>query len=594
MSDFFKKLDGLSPEKRALLAMFLKEKGYEEDALEEEENDYVAPRDEVEEKLAAIWASVLGLERVGIHDNFFEIGGDSIQSIQIIVRANKAGIGLTSTQLFKYLTIAELRPVVGASVAASAEQGAVSGPAPLTPIQHWFFDLRLAEPDYWNQALLLRTRPGLHAGHTEAVFNALLDHHDGLRFRFTSVSGSWQAENQAPGERLRFEHLDLSETPPAERMALVEALAAERQAGLNLERGPLFHIVLFDFGPDHEGRLFVLSHHILVDGVSYRILLEDFENGYAQLQRGEPITLPPKTTSFKSWAHKLVEYSQSGAHHEELDYWLGVNNHAGSIFRDHRGANLESAADTVETALSEAETRQLLNETLHRHGAQINEVLLTALASAMAAKTGEPGLLLDLEGHGREELMPGVDLSRTVGWFTSVFPVFLNIGAAPSPGEALAAVKRCLRDIPHRGIGYGLLRYLADPADERVAALKNGEQPELIFNYLGQFDRVLSQTSPLSPGEDRYGPSYGPVNHRPYVLNLVSRISGGRLSMTWMYCRKLHDPETIEALAAAFVAALRGLMNAEPHREAGVAPEADLSESDLSGEDLEELLAGDL
>ena len=287
------------------------------------EESYVAARTAVEELLVVIWCEVLGLEQVGVHDNFFHLGGDSILSIQVISKARQAGFQLTPKQLFQHPTIAQLALVAGTSMVEQAEQGLVSGPVPLIPIQHWFFAQELPRPQHFNQALLLESREGLDAALLEQALRQLLEHHDGLRLRFRRTEGGWQQFHQEQAEAgPLLSRIDLRELPAEQVAARLEAEATQLQASLNLESGPLLRVGLFELGAGGE-RLLVVIHHLVVDGVSWRILLEDLQTGYQQLSAGEAIRLPAKTTSFKRWAELLKEYAESESVGQELSYWDG-------------------------------------------------------------------------------------------------------------------------------------------------------------------------------------------------------------------------------------------------------------------------------
>ena len=289
------------------------------------EETYVAPRTPAEETLAGIWAELLHLDRVGIHDNFFNLGGDSIMSIQAIARANKAGLGLTPRQLFEHQTIAELAIVAEQGRIVEAEQGIITGPVPLTPIQEWFFAQDLVARHHFNQAILLEVRETADPTLWERTVACLVEHHDALRLRFTRAETGWRQENAGLDARAAFSYLDLSALPEDEQGPAIEAAAAERQAGLNLSEGPLMRVAFFALGPGKPGRLLLVIHHLAVDGVSWRILLEDLQTAHGQLSRGEAVQFPPKTTSFKYWAERLAAYAGSGEPRTELDYWLAEN-----------------------------------------------------------------------------------------------------------------------------------------------------------------------------------------------------------------------------------------------------------------------------
>jgi amino acid adenylation domain-containing protein/non-ribosomal peptide synthase protein (TIGR01720 family) len=535
------------------------------------EREYVAPRTPTEELLANIWAQVLGVEKVGIHDNFFSaLGGDSILSIQIIARANQAGLRLVPRNIFEHQTVAKLAEMAGAVATIESEQDLVTGDAPLTPIQRWFFERNFTDPHHWNQALLFEARQALEPALLEMVTRRLLAHHDALRLRFVHEDSGWRQFNSDLEGPAPFTHLDVSSLCEAEQKTAIEAAAAALQASMNLSEGPLLRVAFFDSGKEKPGRLLIAIHHLAVDGVSWRILLEDLHTGYQQLSSGAEIRLPPKTASFKRWAERLEEYAQSDALRQETAYWL-----AESSRRARRlpvdfpgGANTVDSSATVTVSLSPAETRALLHQAPEAYRTQINEVLLTALAQGFARWTGVRSLLIDLEGHGREEIIEDIDLWRTVGWFTTHFPVLLELGTSADPGAILKVIKERLRAVPNRGIGYGVLRYLSRE-EEIVERLRAAPQPEVSFNYLGQFDQALPETSPFRPAGESIGPLQSPRGERSHPLYFSGSVAGGQLHLACVYSRNLYRRATIEELTGNIAEALRSIITHCQSAEAG-------------------------
>jgi len=569
---------------------------------------FVAPGTPAEETLAAIWAEVLGVARVGVHDNFFELGGDSILSIQIIGRAGQMGLSIAPRDLFQRQTIAELAAVVGRSAAEQAEQGPVTGPAPLTPVQHWFFERDLPDPHHWNQALLLAPRERLDPATLEEALRRLVVHHDALRLRFERAAAGWRQSNAAPGEGedVTLQRVDLSALDGPGQAAAIAVETARLQARLDLGRGPLVRAALFDLGPARPGRLLLIIHHLAVDGVSWRILLEDLRTAYRQLSQGAGVRLPPKTTSFRSWAEKLHEHAQSPELARELDFWLDDERRRVPRLPvdEPGGQNTEGSARSVVAALDPEKTGALLHEVPAAHRTQINDVLLAALGLAVAAWTQERSLLVDVEGHGREELPGGLDLSRTVGWFTSVFPVLLTLGPAAGqaagPADALRATKDQLRAVPNRGIGYGLLRYLRRSAGDAPGpgepgvvgqALRELPQAEMSFNYLGQFDQALAGSALLGLAPEPVVASLSPRGRRRYLLEVSGAVVGGQLRLTWAYSENVHRQETIADLARRYLDELGGLIRHCQSPEAGEYVSSDFEDSGLTQDELDRLLA---
>ena len=559
---------------------------------------FAAPRNQVEETLARIWGSVLGVERVGIHDNFFELGGDSILSIQIIARANQAGLKLSPRQLFQHQTVAELATVAGTSVAVEAEQGVVTGAVPLTPVQARFFKQDQPEPHYYNQARLLRVDEALDVSVIERALEHLLVHHDALRLRFAKSENGWQQviappDGARPDRASKVESFDLSHLPFAEQSAVLQQHAASLQASLDLQSGPLMRVALFKRGVRRPSNLLIVIHHLAVDGVSWGVLLEDLQTLYTQLRRGKKIELAAKTTSFKSWSEQLTAHANSDALRAEAPYWLALLKE--SVTRlpvDYETkANTAASARTVTVSLNPRETLALLLEVPAAYRTQINEVLLTALARTLGLWTGASSVLLDLEGHGREEIFAGADLSRTVGWFTTIFPVALDLKESQTPVDAVRLVKEQLRAIPNRGIGYGLLRY-ANGDPQIAAALSGQPQAEVRFNYLGQTDRALPQASMFEPDPESSGPLQSPKRERGYLLNIIGAVTSGELRLEWTYSENIHRRETVERLARSYIEELQTLIaQARSRVDAASFSPIDFPRAKLSPEELKKVLA---
>jgi non-ribosomal peptide synthase protein (TIGR01720 family) len=461
--------------------------------------------------------------------------------------------------VFRRQTVAELAAAAAAGRPAPAEQGPVTGPVPLTPVQHWLFEQRLADVHHYNQAFLLEPAERLDPARLERALQALVAHHDALRLRFRAPDGAWAQEIAPVEAAVPLRYLDLSARPEAEHAGAIAQAAAEAQTSLDLARGPLVRATLFDGGPGRAGRLLLVVHHLAVDGVSWRILLEDLQAAYAQAAQG-PVALPPKTTSFKAWAERLAEHASASETRAEAPYWreVALAPRAPLPVDLPDGVNTAGAARSVVVSLDRAATERLLRSATGRRAAEVNDLLLAALAVAFRAWTGRDTLALDLEGHGREPIVPDVDVTRTVGWFTSLFPVHLDLSGAVGHAEALAAVQRQLRRVPRKGIGYGLLRHL--DADASLATLRRAPPRQVSFNYLGQFDEALTASSFLRLAPEPAGDLRSPRGLRPHLIEVSAVALGGRLHTTFLYAETLHRRRTIERVAEAYADALRALV----------------------------------
>jgi amino acid adenylation domain-containing protein/non-ribosomal peptide synthase protein (TIGR01720 family) len=544
------------------------------------EKQFVGPRTPVEAELSRIWTTVLGLQQVSINDNFFELGGDSILAIQIIARANQAGMNLEPRQIFQHQTIAELAAVANDGLRAEAEQEMITGEVPLSPVQARFFELSLPDPHYYNQARLLKLSQPLDSEFLRNAVEHVLLHHDALRLRFFYSGEKWTQINGAPEAAVPFERIDISNESEVDDV--LRSHAARIHASLNLQEGPIIRVALFD-GP--ASYLLIVVHHLAVDTISWGVLLEDLETAYHQLAASEEVSLPRKTTSFKSWTEQLAQFAQSSSIEPEIDYWAARA--VTKLAVDHAGANTVASRRTISVSLTPAETRSVLQDLPAKHRTQINEVLLAALARAFTAWTKTPSFLIDLEGHGREQIIEGVDLARTVGWFTSIFPVVLDLGKSSKPLEALRAVKDQLRAVPNRGIGYGLLRY-SSGRKEVVDRLSRLPQAEVRFNYLGQQDRSLSSSRLFVSAHDSGAEAQSLRGERAYLLNIIASVSDGQLRFNWTYSENVHARETIERLAETTLAELRALLKED---ETSVYAPSDFPKAKLTQKDLNKILA---
>ena len=554
-----------------------------------------APATDTEQMLAQIWGEVLNVEQVGVEDNFFALGGDSILAIQIISRAARRGLKLTPRQIFEHQTIATLAPVAAHRTGPTIDQGPVVGPAPLTPIQHWFFARELPRPEHHNQAVLLRVRQPLERVRLQHALTKVVGHHDALRLCFerqgVGPESAWVQTFQEPGIPIPCLRCDLSSLPSSRRGGALEAAADQIQASLDLRRGPILRTVLFDRGANAAARLLIVAHHLVVDVVSWRILLEDLEAAYLRLAAGEAVEMPPKTTSFKVWGERLEAYAETPECRSQAPYWLArQQTHLHPLPVDFpNGLNTPYSARSRLARLSAAETQTLLKEVPPVYRTQINDTLLAALTMGYAAWSGQRALVVDLEGHGREEIFPEVDLSRTVGWFTTISPVCLTLPERRDVETILKSIKEQLRAVPERGLGFGALRYLT--TDEDLGdQLRSLPPVEVAFNYLGQTDQILAEGALFQLTTEPCGRLSDPFGRRAHRLEINSGVLNGCLEIVCTYSTNLHRPERIEALVNACMEALRSILDHCQSQQAGGVTPSDFPLADFDQDELEDLL----
>ncbi|AEI43026.1 non-ribosomal peptide synthetase [Paenibacillus mucilaginosus] len=516
---------------------------------------FAPPRTPMEAILARIWEEVLGCGPVGVHDPFFELGGDSIKGIQMTARLHGEGYRLEMKELFRHGTIAGLAPRVR-PLEAELPQEPVEGEVPLTAIQRWFWEQGFQDRHHWNQSVMLYRRQGFDEQVLHKVWTALTGHHDALRIIFREEDGraiQWNRSMEAAqGRAFRLESHDLrSEPEPQHR---IEEECRRLQAGHHLSEGPLIALGLFRTAEgDH---LLITIHHLVVDAVSWRILLEDFGTAYEQAVLGNDIRLPAKTLSWRTWAERVEAYASSPKLLREIPYWSKVEHlsrEAGRLPAAQEAAFGERG-DSITIGLAPEDSRRIAADCHRAYRTEINDVLLTALARALNEWTGSPVASIEWEGHGREPLVEEQPVSRTVGWFTSVYPVVLRLPADLPAGACLMEVKETLRRVPNKGIGYGMLRYLTP--EERRRGLHFGSRPEISFNYLGDFGGSSAPegaqgftVSPLSDfSGDPIAPAAGPLNR----LMVSGWMSDGKLQFSFGFMPGDLETGAVRRFAEAF------------------------------------------
>ncbi|MFE2696740.1 non-ribosomal peptide synthetase [Streptomyces mirabilis] len=522
------------------------------------DTSYRAPRTDAERVLAGIWAELLGVERVGVDDNFFMLGGDSIVSIQVVSRARTAGLALTPRDLFRHPALAALATAATGAAPAVAGTGPVTGEVGLTPIQHWFLDAEPPRPEYFNQSVVVETAQDVDADALSAALAALWAHHDALRARFTrAADGTWHQEYAAldtEAPRLLWVH-DLTGLDAGAAEEAEARFSQEAHTGFRLDTGRLIAARLFT-GGDRAARLLLTAHHLVVDGVSWRVLLEDLETAYRQARAGERIRLPQRTTSVREWVRRLTERTGEGNFAAQRAHWETVSRHcADPLPVDLDGGNTVADLRAVTVRLDRRQTDDLLRRVPGVYRTRIDDVLLTALARVLADWTGRGTVAVGLEGHGREDqIFDDLDLSRTVGWFTSLFPVALEL-PEEDWGTALKSVKEQLRAVPDRGVDHGVLRHLA--GDERLAA---APLPGISFNYLGRFDWSADGGALVRAVPGGLGGAEDPRAPRPHLLDVVARVEDDELEITWHYSGGRHREETVASLAEGMLRSLEEIV----------------------------------
>jgi len=525
---------------------------------------YAEPNSHLEKAIASIWQEFLGLETVGIHDDFFELGGDSLLGLAVVAKIKRAGIPLTPRQIFEHPTIAELAALALAPEPEAAQQGEITGPVNITPAMHRFLHERGSPCVHrWNLATLLEAKERIDRSHLELVAKHLLDHHDALRLRFSESEGVWQASNPGFGHGSFVSMVDISHLSVEVQKTAIETHSENIQASFNLSEGPILNLTLFDLGIDQPQQLFVAAHHFILEGLSWIIFWHDLETAYRQLSSGQKISFPPKTHSFKEWTETLRDYAKSAELRKELSYWVDLPWSAvrclPTDFPVAREYNTNASAREVCAAFTEEETDYLL---FGSKDSDPEVILTTALAQSLSGWTGSEVVLFDQFRHGRDTVPGGIDTSHTIGFFLSHNPMVIDLSGADTPEAGLASVQKQLRNVPNKGYGYDLLRCLSgDP--ELKDKLDSLPRSEVVFNYRGRLTDFFAESAlfRFSPKMSRsaddahsisIGSTHDPRGIRYYPISIAADIVGGRLIVKFVYSDNLHRLSTITELRDAF------------------------------------------
>ncbi|WP_338707582.1 amino acid adenylation domain-containing protein [Bacillus velezensis] len=547
---------------------------------------YTAPRNELEEQLSVIWQEVLGAKQVGIEDSFFELGGDSIKALQVSARLGRYGWKMTASDLFRHPSIKELAPLIRKAERV-IDQRPVEGNIPWTPVQHWFLSQRMENRNHFNQSVMMFSSDALHKQPLKEALEHLVIHHDALRITVSAENESFRQTNHGiqKDELYSLDIWDLSETDTWEKE--IESEVAALQQRMDIEKGPLLKAGWFKTRSGDY--LFITVHHLAVDGVSWRILLEDLSAAYTQAVKGQPVQLPPKTDSFKQYAERLSEYAKSSKLMREEEYWRFIEEETAAELpyeKPQHQTGADSIRQTVSFTLTEEETSVLLQQVNRAYHTDTQDILLTAAALALRDWTGGGRLRIAMEGHGREHIMPELDISRTVGWFTSMYPVLIDLNTAGAElGTAVKTVKDTLGRIPDKGIGYGILKYMTPPEQKTI---RFRQAPEISFNYLGQFNDTEDQhtfsLSGLASGHD-----ITPTWQREQAVEMSAMAAQNKLHFSLSYPPSRFRKETMEQLLQTLQQYLRDIMAHCTGKEEAEKTVSDFSSKTLTSDDLDSI-----
>jgi amino acid adenylation domain-containing protein/non-ribosomal peptide synthase protein (TIGR01720 family) len=520
-----------------------------------ETTEYLAPESALEKLLVETAETVLNTEKLGLLDNFYNVGGDSIKSIQLISKLKQKGYKISAKDILISRNFMELSKVITINE-GTISQEKVAGEVPLTPIQHFFFnDSGFKAHHHFNQSVVLKSKKAIDSQMLQQCLEKLVSHHDALRMVYKKGESNWNQYNEDYADFFSVHTYDLTHFP--NQSEKIEAIGSELQAGFILESGPLFKAAHFKLSDGD--RLALIVHHLVVDGVSWRVILEDLSLLFLQSQQNLPLTLPFKTNSFREWSLSLKEHAGTERILEEEKYWMAVcESEIPQLPKDLPCEETVLENDAAESIVIQSDFIALLQSKKNRFSdkTEINDILLTALGMAVNETFMTPKMLLKLEGHGREDIIEDIDITRTVGWFTTVFPFLLEIPENSNYIDNLMHVKKELSQIPNKGIGYGILKYLSGRSFREIV-------PSIEFNYLGDFGSSVGndKESFFEYSSDSIGNSTSDLNGNLQLLSVLGIMSSKELHFSIRYSKKAYLEETIKKLAKSYEIHLKKLIS---------------------------------
>ncbi|WP_420954369.1 bacitracin non-ribosomal peptide synthetase BacA [Bacillus haynesii] len=541
---------------------------------------YDPPRNEIERKLVQVWREILGIEDIGISHHFFAAGGDSIKALQIISRLAKMNLKLEMKALFANPKIKDLSRLITEETRHRKHNKPVTGETELLPIQKRYFANNKEELNHFNQSFMLFRKDGYDENIVRTAFNKILEQHDALRMIYEEKDGDIIQYNR--GYRENLFDLDVYDVRGLDCQAeKVFELATGIQKKSSIRKGKLVHLGIFR--ADEGDHLLIAIHHLVVDGVSWRILFEDFETLYLQALKDEPLDIGYKTDSYQEFARQLKKYAQSRRLLKEREYWQkALEADVPFIPAEKLERDTFEHSTTLSIRIGPDVTANLLRNANKAYNTEINDILLTALIAAVRDITGENKLKVMMEGHGREDILDGVDITRTIGWFTTVYPVFIDLGEEKEISQNIKMVKETLRKIPNKGIGYGVLKYMTEELQ------KIQTQAPLSFNYFGEMNndmnrKVFSQ-SPFSPGESIGGKI---VRHCAIEMNAISL--NGELTIYTTFNQDQYQTSAIEQLNQSFKENLEKIVDHCVGKDGSDMTPSDYGDVSLGLEELERI-----
>ena len=548
-----------------------------------------------------VWQEILNSEITDTEISFFELGGDSILGIQAIARINKAGFKLKPRDLIKHQTISALAKAANASKVNAEEQVLLPGArqhknsiVPTTPIQRWFLDRNTDNINHYNFSILINLPADFDTDLFSKAIQLVIDRHEVLSYRFTlnQQSGIFEQRYTPMKNSSDFwlENMSVADVGSNEGDFELEEACAKVQRSLDISAGPVCRFVHLQRPKEKSNSLFIVVHHLVIDGVSWRILLEDLLTAYQQKRLGTETELSQKAATFEQWTHYL-----HSNYRPNLDFWLRLLKDAQLTYpldypileSEMARLNVENHSADVTQILSKESTEKLLQHANSRYGTKITELLLAAFNLTLRELLGAGTVYVDLDLHGRIDTGPNLEISDTVGWFTSLFPFPIQISDKKDLAETIKSTKESVRTIPDDGLGYGVLRYLQNNAQLIELAPKSS----FSFNYLGQFSMLDALDQGFSIATENTGSGKSGNLERETLVDILGSVQDGSLRFKWTYSEKLHKRQTIKELSGLYVQQLERVIEHCSSAEGRVYTPSDFPLLDIEQSDLDSVLS---
>ncbi len=522
----------------------------------EDLNQNIKPKTDVEKIIAEVWREVLGVEVNDITSNFFHLGGDSISLMQIVAKLRKRKIYIRVKDLFEKQTIKELINIINHFETLEITSRVSGNEQKLSPIQYWFFEQKIGNYNYWNQLFKLKPKESLNVQLLEQAIKYVINYHDVFSLRF-NFNQTWVARYEESS--YVFSNINLSDYSYAEQKQKMLEFSNKAHASLNISRGPLACFLYFELGNERGNRLLIIVHHLIIDGVSWRILIEDINTAYFQLKENKPIDLLEKTSSYQNWANELEKYVKIVEKQPIVDYWRCLSKEAksniGRMFK--KGLNNYTSQKTISICLNKKLTQVFLTWSIKYYNVHVNTLLLLPLIQTFYKVYGLEYLTVNLEAHGRNSFNQ-LDVSRTVGWFTSIYPIILWYKKNLTLDQLVIATDQQLQAIPNFGFEFLLLKYMS--TNQKLREDLNMVKPLISFNYLGQFTHNIFSNTVFSMADEYFGFPIAGESLRVHEIDIVSVVVNDELRFDWNYSTNTFSEEKIKDLAWIYLDFLEKLI----------------------------------